>query len=570
MDMFSISSAYYSDAPISAPYSTSNFVGKKHYATTSTSVASVILASDSSQDFAHNNDGLRRPITQKPLTASTSGSSKLPENPLKKFVHSRNNPSVSNSPSHDTLSNKLWLSSKLTPPPPPPPPNSPFTIMEKPHPKNEVEDEVLENFEESEKEVEFRETGKIFVGNLPRWIRKHEVTEFFRQFGPIKNVILIKGHDDLERNMGFGFVIYSGHTADKAAMKAVEFDGVEFHGRVLTVKLDNGNRIKNKLGERAMWVDGKDEDEGAYRSKWHGEREGSRREFRKVLESQPENWQAVVRAFERINKPSRREFGLMVNYYARKGDMHRARETFEKMRARGIEPTLHVYTSPYSCLCSGKRHGRSIVMSCVRKMRDEGIEISLVTYNILVGGFAKTGNVEAAELWFKEAKDRLKALNAVIYGNIIYAYCMEKAVNILDKMLLARISPNEHSYTTIMHGYASLGDTEKAFGYFSKIKNEGLELDVFTYEALLKACCKSSRMQSALAVTKEMKAQNIPRNTFIYNILMDGWARRGDVWEAADLMQQMRQAGVQPDIHTYTSFINACCKAGVLGTWCEQ
>lgn len=34
----------------------------------------------------------------------------------------------------------------------------------------------------------------------------------------------------------------------------------------------------------------------------------------------------------------------MVNYYARRGDMHRARETFENMRARGIEPTLHVYT----------------------------------------------------------------------------------------------------------------------------------------------------------------------------------------------------------------------------------
>lgn len=40
------------------------------------------------------------------------------------------------------------------------------------------------------------------------------------------------------------------------------------------------------------------------------------------------------------------------------------------------------------------------------------------------------------------------------------------------------------------------------------------------------------------------------------------WARRGDVWEAADLMQQMRKENIQPDIHTYTSFINACCKAG--------
>ncbi|CAA2989488.1 pentatricopeptide repeat-containing At5g04810, chloroplastic [Olea europaea subsp. europaea] len=39
-------------------------------------------------------------------------------------------------------------------------------------------------------------------------------------------------------------------------------------------------------------------------------------------------------------------------------------------------------------------------------------------------------------------------------------------------------------------------------------------------------------------------------------------SRRGDVWEAADLMQQMRHEGVQPDIHTYTSFINVCCKAG--------
>ncbi|CAA3016475.1 Pentatricopeptide repeat-containing protein At5g04810, chloroplastic [Olea europaea subsp. europaea] len=131
-------------------------------------------------------------------------------------------------------------------------------------------------------------------------------------------------------------------------------------------------------------------------------------------------------------------------------------------------------------------------------------------------------------------------------------------------MLLAGISPNEHTYTTIMHGYASLGDTGKAFEYFYGVKSDGLELDVFTYdyEALFKACCKLGRMQSALAVTKEMNAQNIRRNTFVSNILIDGWARRGDVWEAADLMQQMRQEGVQPDIHTYTSFINVCCKAG--------
>ena len=33
-------------------------------------------------------------------------------------------------------------------------------------------------------------------------------------------------------------------------------------------------------------------------------------------------------------------------------------------------------------------------LHCVRKMKEEGIEMSLVTYSIIVGGFAKVGNAE--------------------------------------------------------------------------------------------------------------------------------------------------------------------------------
>ena len=33
-------------------------------------------------------------------------------------------------------------------------------------------------------------------------------------------------------------------------------------------------------------------------------------------------------------------------------------------------------------------------LSCVRKMKEEGVEMSLVTYSIVVGGFAKIGNAE--------------------------------------------------------------------------------------------------------------------------------------------------------------------------------
>ncbi|XP_057249173.1 pentatricopeptide repeat-containing protein At5g04810, chloroplastic-like isoform X2 [Beta vulgaris subsp. vulgaris] len=337
-------------------------------------------SSSSSSSSPHFPGNIRRPKTLKTTTTSKPSFTppKTPSNPL----ISQNTPS--------NLTPKLRLTSKISPPPPPPPPND--VVLGDSADTDEEEEEEEEDGEERDSGlVEFRQLGKIFVGNLPLWIKKPEVTEFFQQFGPIENVILIKGHEDIERNMGFGFVIFGGPAAEKSALKAVEFDGVEFHGRVLTVKLDDGRRLKMLARERERWVQGGEGRE--HRSKWHEERDGSRKEFRKVVDSQPENWQAVVRAFERIKKPSRKEFGQMVTFYARRGDMHRARETFESMRARGIEPNSHVFTSLIHAYAVGRDMEEAL--SCVRKMKEEGIELSLVTYSILVGGFARIGNVDA-------------------------------------------------------------------------------------------------------------------------------------------------------------------------------
>jgi RNA recognition motif-containing protein len=51
--------------------------------------------------------------------------------------------------------------------------------------------------------LQLRDKTKIFVGNLPLWVKKEEICRFFRQFGPLKKVELIKGHDSPERNVGY-------------------------------------------------------------------------------------------------------------------------------------------------------------------------------------------------------------------------------------------------------------------------------------------------------------------------------------------------------------------------------
>lgn len=238
------------------------------------------------------------------------------------------------------LASKLWLTSKLSPPPPPP---APLQTAEEPSPPPPTPPTEPEQEAPPLRQEDFRQKGKVFVGNLPLWARKPEIAEFFRQFGPLEKVELVRGHDDPERNVGFCFLYYGGDDPEAAAGRAVEVDGVEFRGKLLTVRLDDGRKGRARAEERARWVEAGVVREAS--SPWHKGREDACREFRRVLESRPEDWQAVVSAFERIPKPSRREFGLMVVYYAKRGDKHHARATFENMRARGIEPNAFVFTS---------------------------------------------------------------------------------------------------------------------------------------------------------------------------------------------------------------------------------
>jgi pentatricopeptide repeat protein len=98
---------------------------------------------------------------------------------------------------------------------------------------------------------------------------------------------------------------------------------------------------------------------------------------------------------------------------------------------------------------------------------------------------------KALKITYKESV----VLTAIILQQI------ERALGVIEKMEVAGIKPNVHTYTIIMGGYAAMGDIGTAFEYFKKIREVGLTVDIFVYELLLKACSKSGRMQSALAFT---------------------------------------------------------------------
>lgn len=90
-------------------------------------------------------------------------------------------------------------------------------------------------------------------------------------------------------------------------------------------------------------------------------------------------------------------------------------------------------------------------------------------------------------------------------------------------MELAGVQPNFRSYTTLMQGFASIGEIGLAFKCLKRVNEVTQKPPIISYASLLKACCKAGRMQNAIAVTEEMAFAGVPMNNYIFNTLLDGY-----------------------------------------------
>ena len=60
---------------------------------------------------------------------------------------------------------------------------------------------------------------------------------------------------------------------------------------------------------------------------------------------------------------------------------------------------------------------------------------------------------------------------------------------------------------------------------------------------------------------KLMEDNDVPIDTYIYSILVDIYAKRGDYKSADGVISEMRLEGIQPTLPAYTSLLAACYKS---------
>ncbi|XWS29140.1 hypothetical protein CRYUN_Cryun24cG0002700 [Craigia yunnanensis] len=162
----------------------------------------------------------------------------------------------------------------------------------------------------------------------------------------------------------------------------------------------------------------------------------------------------------------------------------------------GIKPDLVTCTILIDNVCNSKNLREAMrllsegseAIGVYKKMKEEGVELDLVTYNTSIFGLSKSGRV--LDIMVESGKFP----DAVTYTSLMNGMCRAGnalgAVVLLKEMERKGCSPNSCTYNTLLHGFCKCRLMEKGMELYGAMKSAGMKLEIASYATLVRALCR--------------------------------------------------------------------------------
>ncbi|CAF4255312.1 unnamed protein product, partial [Adineta steineri] len=184
---------------------------------------------------------------------------------------------------------------------------------------------------------------------------------------------------------------------------------------------------------------------------------------------------------------------------------------------------------------------------------------TIVTYAVMMQGYAKNNFFEKALDLFEENSLKLDAIMYIIIYNICASLSNQRSIQlgktIIDKMPKEFLN-NTNVVTSLMHMLMNFGQVEIAESFFKQIKNPTL----YTYGVLMNGYKNNDQPEKCLTLFEEMKKQNIIIDEPIVLALIGACSQIGIHSISQNIAQQISH--LKLNLRLKTSLINMWSKSG--------
>jgi len=265
--------------------------------------------------------------------------------------------------------------------------------------------------------------------------------------------------------------------------------------------------------------------------------------------------------FERVKAhgtASAKDYGNMLRIAAVQRDWEGSLMLIQEMRDANLDIDIVLYnTSLATCVGAGKVDQACVLLDAMEKV--VGVA-DVVTYNTILKGFAKASQIDDCFKLLDRMHTKSIPPSQVTYGILLDSCINENEVHrakkVVDDMTVAGCPMNVILYTTLIKGFARAGDLEQVMGLYQKMRADQNTLpDLITFSILIKANCDNDKLEEALKLLEDMIELGLRPDEVVFNNLIAGCARLGNVMLGKQLYDNMVKSGVRPSNATFSILI---------------
>ncbi|XP_052173950.1 pentatricopeptide repeat-containing protein At5g42450, mitochondrial [Diospyros lotus] len=259
-----------------------------------------------------------------------------------------------------------------------------------------------------------------------------------------------------------------------------------------------------------------------------------------------------------------------------------------KSRIRGLFPSQPIFKLRRQAHTSAHDH---LIQTRIAHGRVLKLGISTVESGIVKSYCESSAFLDARQL-FDETPDWDVVSATATISRFARHRCHSGAFYLFSRMAMMNISPNEFTFSTVIHSSTALQDLysgRQLHGFAAKI---GLDSNVFVGSAILDLYAKLSSVEEAQRAFEDIHEPNVvsystliygylkkerfddalnlfqampERNVVSWNAMIGGYSQMGHNEEAVNLFIQMLREGLVPNQSTFPCAISAASNIAALG-----
>mmetsp|Transcript_13730 Transcript_13730/g.15770 ORF Transcript_13730/g.15770 Transcript_13730/m.15770 type:complete len:1069 (-) Transcript_13730:152-3358(-) len=235
-------------------------------------------------------------------------------------------------------------------------------------------------------------------------------------------------------------------------------------------------------------------------------------------------------------------YNTMISVFAKEGRSQDAYTIFYSIKQAGIKPDKYTYTSLIKSLAAERDIGGALEV--LEEMKKSDTEVDVVTYNTLIKAFCQ-------RLRLYEAKNLVTdmELNGVKADSMTYSLLMNGLLKAgkpgpcltlfesaaADSRTVA-LTETLSLYTTAITAASALGDFERGFDLFSRMKQAGIKPNLKTLTALMGACLSADEPIRAIEIFNQVKSSSVTLDGQALAKGLRAYCDAGNFTEASEIL----------------------------------